>query len=72
MGNVTLETIMFEQINYNDPLAQLLAAESDDTDFDGESLYATNAERTGHTWDNDRDDMLGASPAEHAYSMLCD
>lgn len=59
---------MFEQITYADPLAQLLALE--DEDFDAESLYATNAERTGRTWDSDRDDMLGASPAELAYSML--
>lgn len=59
---------MFETIDYNDPLAHLLAAEAED--FDAESLYATNAERTGQTWDNDRDDMLGCSPAELAYSML--
>ena len=59
---------MFATIDYNDPLALMLAAESDE-DLDGESLYATNAER-GQTWDNDRDDMLGGSPAELAYSML--
>ena len=70
MGNVTLETIMLNTIDYNDPLTILMNAESDEQDCDGESLYATNAERTGFTRDNDRDDMLGASPAELAYVML--
>jgi hypothetical protein len=60
---------MLEQINYDDPLHILMAAESDE-DIDGEADYSSGACPTGMTWDNDRDDMLGASPAELAFAML--